>query len=239
MDPVRKFYSVPKACQPNGDDVAQITPYLIPKLGGKMLDIGCYDGEKTVRYKAATQTEIVWGVEFSADRLMEAEKRGILPINADLNSDLPLDFPPASFDVIICSEVIEHVFSPDSLLDEIARLLSPGGYAILTTPNLASWKNRIALMLGWQPFATEVSTRDRYGNPFVVRGYPVGHIRIFTLSALLEMLHVAGLRPVQVKGLSLTSPQNNMVGSLSRVGDALFTQIPALADRFVLRLEKA
>lgn len=239
MDFVRRFYDdIPKTSQVRNEHVNQIIPYLLPKPGGMLLDIGCYDGEKSMAYKSAIQAETVWGVEFSAERLAEAQQRGVLPVNADLNTDLPLDLKPASFDAILCSEVIEHVFSPDDLLDEISRLLKPEGYAVLTTPNLASWKNRIVLMLGWQPFATEVSTRGRYGNPFAPAGHPAGHIRLFTLPALREMALVAGLRPARVGGLTLTSPQQNIVGNLSRAGDMLLGRFPSLADRLIIRLEK-
>lgn len=42
--------------------------------------------------------------------------------------------PDASFDVILCSEVLEHVPEPTHALDEFARLLKPGGVLILTAP---------------------------------------------------------------------------------------------------------
>ena len=46
------------------------------------------------------------------------------------------DFPISdnSFDVVLCSQVLEHCFTPDSLLCEISRVLRPGGYLILTIP---------------------------------------------------------------------------------------------------------
>ena len=46
------------------------------------------------------------------------------------------DFPLSdnSFDVVLCSQVLEHCFTPDSLLSEISRVLRPGGYLILTIP---------------------------------------------------------------------------------------------------------
>ena len=49
----------------------------------------------------------------------------------------PLPFPSASFDLIICVEVVEHLTSEvrDSVLNEIFRLLKPKGRALFTTPN--------------------------------------------------------------------------------------------------------
>ncbi|MEB3200917.1 MAG: methyltransferase domain-containing protein [Synechococcaceae cyanobacterium] len=53
----------------------------------------------------------------------------------DLVSDITaIPSPDASFDVILCSEVLEHVPDPNGALDEFQRLLRPGGYLILTAP---------------------------------------------------------------------------------------------------------
>jgi ubiquinone/menaquinone biosynthesis C-methylase UbiE len=53
----------------------------------------------------------------------------------DLVSDITaIPAPDASFDAILCSEVLEHVPEPTHALDEFARLLKPGGVAILTAP---------------------------------------------------------------------------------------------------------
>jgi len=46
-----------------------------------------------------------------------------------------LDLPPAQFDRIICTEVLEHVVDPDAVLGAIARLLRPSGVAVITVPN--------------------------------------------------------------------------------------------------------
>jgi SAM-dependent methyltransferase len=53
----------------------------------------------------------------------------------DLVSDITsIPAPDASFDAILCSEVLEHVPEPTHALDEFARLLKPGGVLILTAP---------------------------------------------------------------------------------------------------------
>jgi 2-polyprenyl-3-methyl-5-hydroxy-6-metoxy-1,4-benzoquinol methylase len=46
-----------------------------------------------------------------------------------------IDLPPASFDRIICTEVLEHTENPDAILAAIARLLRPTGVAVITVPN--------------------------------------------------------------------------------------------------------
>jgi 2-polyprenyl-3-methyl-5-hydroxy-6-metoxy-1,4-benzoquinol methylase len=46
-----------------------------------------------------------------------------------------MDLPAASFDRVICTEVLEHVVSPDAVLTAIARVLRPAGVAVITIPN--------------------------------------------------------------------------------------------------------
>jgi SAM-dependent methyltransferase len=237
MKSIHDFYLVPNVSEEDRT-LGEIIKFLLPRPAGKLLDIGCFDGAKTLIYSKAVQANEIWGVDFLEDKLEQAKKRGIHTLWADLNTGTAIDLPDMAFDVIICSEVIEHIYSPDDLLDNIARLLKPDGYALLTTPNLASWKNRIALLVGWQPFLTEISTRGRYGNPLSAQGRPSGHIRIFTLGALKEMVWVAGMKPAQIRGLALSSPQRNLAGVLSRFGDLLLTPLPAFADRLLMRLEK-
>ncbi len=85
-------------------------------------------------------------------------------------------------------ELIEHVFSPDDLLREARRIVKPGGYLFLTTPNLASWFNRASLLFGYQPIFTEVSAEANAGHIINLTGHPAGHIRMFTYRALKEVI---------------------------------------------------
>ena len=214
--------------------------HFLPIAHGRLLDIGCLDGSKTVLVRNVVQAAEAYGVDFIPNRLAEAERRGIHTFCVDLNNDLPLPFPDEFFDVIFCGEVIEHLFSPDTLMDEIVRLLKPGGYVLITTPNLASWKNRFALLMGWQPFFTEVSTRDRYGNPRTPRGLPSGHIRIFTPKALQEMTAVSRLRVEHIITVAVFTNSRGIVSQLGRFLDRILIPVwPTLGDRIVLRARKS
>jgi 2-polyprenyl-3-methyl-5-hydroxy-6-metoxy-1,4-benzoquinol methylase len=236
MNTAQSFYQTPKQSA-NADSATteELLSFLLPRPQAMFLDIGCWDGEKTMLMAQKIGAREIWGVDFLELRLEQARARGVQTLWADFNAETQLDLPDASFDVIVCSEVLEHVFSPDFLFDEMTRLLKPDGYILITTPNLASWKNRISLALGWQPLLTEVSARTRYGNPFNPPGRPSGHIRMFTLRAMLEMAGAFGLRPQRVGGLALVSPARTLAGALSRAGDAALTRFPALADRMIIR----
>ncbi|WP_243544649.1 class I SAM-dependent methyltransferase [Pseudodesulfovibrio tunisiensis] len=65
---------------------------------------------------------------------------GLKEIEVDLNKDIPL--PDASFNAIICREVIEHVESVPHTLREFNRLLRPGGTLVLTFPNRLHIRSR-------------------------------------------------------------------------------------------------
>lgn len=67
-------------------------------------------------------------------------------IQADLNDSLAL--PDASFDVIVCMEVIAHLENPRFIFREFSRLLRPGGTLLLTMPNQESIRSLLGLITG-------------------------------------------------------------------------------------------
>lgn len=94
--------------------------------------------------------------------------------------------------VVLMIELLEHLIDPDSALEEVRSVLRPGGHVILTTPNLSSGINRLALLLGYQPLGTEVSTRRCFGNPGP--NEVAGHLRVFTFRALQQFVRYYGFR---------------------------------------------
>lgn len=70
----------------------------------------------------------------------------------DFNQEkLTLPFEDTSFDLIICTEVIEHLLWPQSLLNEFHRILKDDGCIILSVPNIVSLTYRMAWLLGRTP----------------------------------------------------------------------------------------
>ncbi len=55
-----------------------------------------------------------------------------------------LPFPEQTFDVVACLQVLEHVENPDNAISEIRRVLKPGGYACIATPNTDCWSAKVA-----------------------------------------------------------------------------------------------
>jgi len=215
--------------------LAAALPLFEPNSGGRFIDIGCHNGDKTVALARHIGAQTAVGVDFAGPALVLAKGKGLQVISIDLNQDAPLPFPTASFDCIHSGEVIEHLFSPDLLLQEIARLLKPGGYAVITTPNLASWRNRLALALGWQPFGSEVSTETRVGNPRAPQGMLAGHIRLFTPQALVELAERYGLRVERLAGWAHGRPTTPITHVFMLADRATQRWMPTLCDGIMMK----
>jgi SAM-dependent methyltransferase len=162
----------------------------------RIVDVGCGDGSATYLVRQLDRRNTVVGVDWSATALAQARARGLLVVQSGVESaGLPL--PDCCADVVIMSELIEHLVDTDAAVDEARRVLRPGGVLLLSTPNLAAWFNRGLVGLGIQPVFSEVSLRGIYGRP----GHEVvGHLRLFTRRALVEFLTARGFRCERVRG---------------------------------------
>ena len=130
----------------------------------KVIDIGCGDGQKTLKFIQKIKSKDITGLDGVIERLKVAKRRGIKKIVlADIEKEWPLK--SKSFDIVISNQVIEHLSDIDHFIKEVERVLKPNGYAVISTENLASWHNIFALMLGYQPFSTHLIAKSHIGNP--------------------------------------------------------------------------
>lgn len=213
----------------------------------RLLDIGCGAGAVSMYLKETLGAREVCGIEISETRAAAARQRGIQCVQIDVN-ETPLPFDDNSIDAIFCGEIIEHLVDPDHLLDEIRRTLAPEGGCVLTTPNLAAWFNRIALLLGWQPFHTAVSFRYEVGRPKFLssEGARLDHLRVFTYRALRELLTFHRFRILEFAGSPLmdgfdSSSMKSARGVLARVLsplDAVLSRVPAFSSGIIVAFTK-
>lgn len=170
-----------------------ILALLEPDKSAKVLDVGCGDGSFTLKIGEKVGTPELYGIEIQEQWVRLCEARGIKVYHADLNEPLPLD--DESFDVVCANQVLEHLCRTDLFIRECRRVLKRGGYAIISTPNLAVWHNITCIFLGWQLFTTAISDEIIVGNPLqdkykreTWRGsYPL-HRRVPTYRGLKEVL---------------------------------------------------
>jgi SAM-dependent methyltransferase len=116
-----------------------------------MLDCGCHAGANAQKRAEAKGMRAIAGIELNAAVAQEAVARGLWVMQADLNRPIPLR--TGSVDAVMVSDVLEHLVETAMFVGQVHRILKPGGYAVLSTPNLASWHNIFALVLGLQPFS--------------------------------------------------------------------------------------
>jgi SAM-dependent methyltransferase len=176
---------------------------MLPKgRGGPLLDIGTHIGEFTTRVAARIDASRVCGVELIEEHAAGARARGFEVTCANVDDGLPFD--DGEFDTVHANQVIEHVRRSDGFLREVRRVLRPGGLALISTNNLASWHNIGALVLGYQPMPAHVSDEVVVGNPLDPhRGWDHedgrAHLRLFTGRALVDLCAVHGLERVKVR----------------------------------------
>lgn len=156
--------------------------------GFQVLDAGCGTGE-FVAFLHDLGFQVT-GVELSEAAVTKARKRYL---DADIrvaSLEEPLPFTDAVFDVIWCTEVLEHMFDVHSTLAEFNRVLKKGGTLLLTTPYHGLVKNLAIVLLGF----------DRHFNP------EISHIRFFTQATLARCLKRAGFVPVSWQGIGRSWP---------------------------------
>lgn len=118
--------------------------------GKKILDIGCRNGVLTKHF---AEGNTVVGVDIDPVALKEAEELlgKVNPNNRFFVMDLLADWAELNgekFDVIVCGEVLEHLYFPENVVAKVQAHLNPGGLFIGSVPNAFSLKNRVRLAMG-------------------------------------------------------------------------------------------
>ena len=201
-NPLQEFYSRPGVPLSSGPDralrQARMLAQVLRAFAGPavIVDLGCGDGSALAVAAGHNPAHRFAGIDWSGDALRRAQARGLTVVRgAAAAPGLPVADGVA--DVVIMSELIEHLVDPDGAIAEVRRVLRPGGSLLLSTPNLAAWYNRGLLAVGIQPIFSEVSLHAVFGRPGRV---VAGHLRLFTRRALTEFLTASGFRCVTVTG---------------------------------------
>ena len=111
----------------------------------KVLDVGCsigYLGQELEKRGAE-----VTGIDISKEALKKAHEVLSFTKVVDLNEG-ELPFKDRTFDLIVASEVIEHLFKPVIVLKELRRIVKDKGGLIITTPNFLYWGHRLKFLIG-------------------------------------------------------------------------------------------
>ncbi len=149
--------------------------------GMRILDLGCGEGRHTLSAWLQAPVHAV-GLDLSLDDLATARDRQsefteCSPSGSHASfiqaSALDLPFADASFDLVICAEVLEHVFDYRGVIKECARVIRPGGTFVASVPRY--WPERLCWLLS-DPYHESAG----------------GHIRIFRGRQLERSITAAG-----------------------------------------------
>jgi SAM-dependent methyltransferase len=165
----------------------------------KILDVGC--GHNCELFKYMQKEDKYFGCDYYDKINITIDDYRKVNLNEEKLSDI---YKTEKFDVIFCGEVIEHLFSPDSLLDEIKELMHEDRILILSTPNLGYYLNRVMLLFGISPFFLENSSEVKLGRRFRFLGQfnkTEGHIKVFTYGALKDLFKIKGLKIIRIKSV--------------------------------------
>ena len=146
----------------------------------KILDIGCQRGAFCSELQQLGHEP--YGIEISSNEVEDARRiRPNIPI-IEGNCEKKIPFSDSFFDVVWAGEVIEHIGHTDVFLNEINRVLRPGGHLILSTP----MHNRLKSLL------IVLFTFERHFNP----EFP--HYRFYTKKSLRTVLERRGFEIVEI-----------------------------------------
>ncbi|MDP3719079.1 MAG: class I SAM-dependent methyltransferase [Acidobacteriota bacterium] len=150
-------------------------------------DLGCGNGYLAGRLGALGHRVV--GLDASVPYLEAARqyyasdnvtfRRAVFGADADLAHE-----DEAAFDLVISSDVIEHLYRPADLIETAARLLRPGGRLIVGTPYHGYWKNLAISVLGkWD---------EHHGVH-----WQGGHIKFFSVETLSQLVGNAGFSDIR------------------------------------------
>lgn len=107
------------------------------RRGGRVLDVGC--GRGTLLAALADRGLEAHGLEINPDAAEGADPRAKIRIAGSLAE---AGYSANSFDMVIYWHVFEHLRDPRAALEEVWRVLRPGGFVVIAVPNFSSWQAR-------------------------------------------------------------------------------------------------
>jgi 2-polyprenyl-6-hydroxyphenyl methylase/3-demethylubiquinone-9 3-methyltransferase len=158
-------------------------------VGARVLDVGAAQGNFSLAL-AERGFDVTWN-DFRAELagyVQLKHERGLLRFSP--GNIFELEFPEP-FDLVLITEVIEHVAHPDQFLKRVAELAKPAGIVVMTTPNGEYFRNRLPKFSEYQnPEEFEATQFQPDGD---------GHIFLLHLDEIPILADAAGLRIVNLE----------------------------------------
>jgi methionine biosynthesis protein MetW len=177
--------------------------------GEKVLDLGCGDGS-LLKQLIAERGVRGWGVDIENANVLATMRNGINVIQSDLERGLA-GFADAAFDLVVLSRTLQTVRHTQGILTEMLRV---GREAVVSFPNFAYWKNRMAILNGRMPVSEDL--------PY--EWFDTPNVRFFTLLDFETLCDQMGIirrdRQVLDEKGNMVIEEPNFLGSLAvyRIG---------------------
>ncbi len=140
----------------------------------KILDFGCGRGDLLRLLRENMRCKKLYGVDF--DPVLVKMTSAYAETKLGSIEQLPELFPPGSFDIVICSHVLEHIGNPLKTIETLSLMTSR--YVLIAVPNALSLGNVIKSLICKIPSVNK------------------GHLQIWDVGHLNNLLRVAGLTPL-------------------------------------------
>ena len=180
---------------------------------GRLLDVGCGDGVTLAALDARGWD--VRGLDFDPAAVAVARARGLKVDVGELSAQR---YPADGFAAVTMSHSLEHLPDPAATLEEVGRILAPGGRVVIVTPNAGSWLHR-RYRSDWQPLE------------------PPRHLQIFSRAALRDLARAASF--VQIETVTTARSANGVARAawkFRRHGHWDMDSRPSLAERLPMEM---
>jgi methionine biosynthesis protein MetW len=114
--------------------------------GSRVLELGCATGFLGTLLVQSKRCQVV-GVEIDAAAARIAEQRGLSVLVGSLEDAELRRTIAGPFDVVLATDVLEHLRDPEAILHDMKGWLRPDGRAIVSVPNIAVWSMRVAMFM--------------------------------------------------------------------------------------------
>ena len=183
-------------------DIDVIAGWVQP--GERVLDLGCGDGS-LLKLLIQSRGARGYGIELEDEAVLAALTNGINVIQSNLEQGLA-GFGDRTFDHVVLSRTLQTVRHTEKILAEMLRV---GREAVVSFPNFAYWKNRMAVMAGRMPVSEDL--------PY--EWFDTPNLRFFTILDFEALCRKMGLairdRQVLDDAGRIVTEEGDFLGSLA------------------------